>query len=317
MKRKGLFRFGKILVVSFLLVFLLGQSVSADEEAGLGEIYIGMSPMNETVVLNPGDNYRSSFLLNNPSYSQNPVSYHIEVKPFFVDEDYNPVFTDEYGLSGIADWITIVEGEKGTIEPNGMMTVEFEINVPESAPAGGQYAAIIAQTELEGNNGDGSISISEGLAMNHVVLAEITGTTINAGQIISSKIRGFAIGDKIKAYATVENSGNVHETAIATMKVYPLFSDEPIYTNENLEGVYYILPGRKLKIESEWFDTPMVGIYNVRYTVEYMEDVSEVVRMVVVCPWWLILLIFMGVIIMILRIITLVKLRQKSRMVFN
>ncbi len=301
-----------IIAISALFVLVFSVVVGGIVSAGS---HIGVSPMRESVVLNPGDIYRSSFSVSNPGYSEDEMSYEVEVQPFYVDEDYNPVYTDEYQSGDIANWIKITSGGKGTLQPNEVATVEFEIDVPETAPAGGQYAAIIAKTVAGEKNVEadgGGVSISEGMAISHVILAEVTGNTVSSGDVTDIGVQSFLLGGNITAYSTVENTGNVHGLATYTMKVYPLFSDKPIYSNEEEKEDHYVLPDRKMYIENTWAETPMVGIFNVQYTVDFMGIKSEVTRMVIVCPLWLLFIIVLIIVILVIRIVTLVKL-QKNR----
>ena len=302
-----------IAAVGVLFGLALSLAVGGIVSAGSN---IGVSPMRESVVLNPGDIYRSSFSVNNPGYSEDKLSYEIEIQPFYVDEDYNPVYTNEYQNGDIANWIKITSGGKGTLQPNDVATVEFEIDVPKDAPAGGQYAAIIAKTvagERDAETSDGgNVTISEGMAISHVILAEVTGNSISSGDVTDIGVNSFLLGGNITAYSTVENTGNIHGLATYTMKVYPLFSDKPVYNNEEEKEDHYVLPDRKMYIENTWAETPMMGIFNVQYTVEFMGIKSEVTRMVIVCPLWLLFIILLIVAILVIRIVTLVKL-QKNR----
>lgn len=299
------------LVVSFWVSAVLSVPVYADDT-----MYIGVSPMRESVVLNPGDKYKGSFIVNNPGYSEVDTPYRVEVKPFYVDEDYTPIFTNENDSGLIADWITIVSGGTGLLKPNDIKVVEFEINVPKDAPAGGQYAAIGVAVDLPHNDLEGGINIGEGMVVNHVVLAEVTGSTIIAGDILDIGVQSFMLDGAITAYSTVENTGNIHGLASYTVKVYPLFSDQALYSNEDAIETHYVLPGRKYYNESYWSETPSIGIFNVYYKVEFQGIVTEVTRMVIVCPWWLLFIIALALAILVIRIITLARLRKVNKAVF-
>jgi hypothetical protein len=279
----------------------------------VGDINITVSPMRESVVLNPGDTYKSSFTVSNPGYSEDELNYHIEKKPFYVDKDYNPVFekTADGDHQMIDDWITITSGEEGVIPPNESVIVQYEIKVPENAPAGGQYACLSAVTTVA-PSGTAGINIGEGLAINHIVLAEITGKTVMSGEITDVGIDSFKLGGAITAHSIVKNTGNVHGLAVYTMKVKPLFSDEVVYSSEGQED-HYVLPDREMYNETRWNETPMMGIFNVSYAVEFQGMKSEAESMVVICPWWLIFIIVFGIFILIFRIISLMKLSKATK----
>ncbi|MBR2753972.1 hypothetical protein IKD82_02335 [Candidatus Saccharibacteria bacterium] len=309
-KRKMILVCLTVLLMSVFSSFSNGY-VNAEESDF--DTHLGVSPMNESVILNPGDVYRGSFNVNNPGYSEKEISYYTSIGPFYVDENYNPLYENVDKKSDIAEWITITSGATGTLKPNDVTKVEFQINIPETAPAGGQYAEISVTVDLSSDEGKEGINIGESMSIGHVILVEITGDSISSGEILNAGVNSFLLGGNITAYSTVENTGNVHGQAIYRLKVYPLFSDTPIYSNEGEEEKQYILPGRKYSGESVWLDTPMVGIFNVEYTVQFMGSESVVKGMVIVCPWWLLILIIMGLILMILRIITLVKLQRMHK----
>lgn len=277
-----------------------------------GIISIGVSPLRESVVLDPGDTYKGAFKVYNPSDSDGPLTYTTYIKPFYLTEDLDPVYTNIDGNSDIADWITVTNGGSGTLEPNETASIEFKIEVPEDAPAGGQYAAIIPTEVAEASTEEG-VGIGDAIGVAHVVLAEITGNTINSGDILNVGVTNFVLDSKVVGYSTIENTGNVHAFATYTMKVYPLFSDTPIYTNEEIPEEHYVLPGRQLYNESVWEDTPQMGIFNVVYTIEYQGITDEVKSIVIACPWWMIALFAIGLILMILRIVILVKVSKKKK----
>ena len=278
----------------------------------MGDINISVSPMRENVVLNPGDTYKSSFTVSNPGYSEQELNYHVKVSPFYVNENYDPVFEDEGNSGMIAKWITITAGERGAIQPNEVAVVEYEIKVPENAPAGGQYASISAITDINSSEA-GAINIGEGIAINYIVLAEITGDTVVAGEILDAGLTSFLLNGKITASSTIRNTGNVHGLATYKMKIYPLFSDTPVFDNESDPETHYVLPDRTFHNESYWEETPMMGIYNVAYTVEFQGMKSEVTRMVIICPWWMLFIVVLGIVILIIRVISLVKLQKKAK----
>lgn len=297
-----------------LIILIIGIILVPRANATRGDINISVSPMKESVVLNPGDTYKSSFLVSNPGYSEQDLYYHIDILPFYVDEDYNPVFSKEINNDKqlMNEWVKVTAGEKGVIPPNEAVRVEYEIDVPESAPAGGQYACLSAVTDIE-PSGEGGINIGEGLAINHVILAEITGNTIISGEILDVGLQSFLLGGKMTAYSTVKNDGNVHGLATYELKVYPLFSDEPIYNNEEEVENHFILPGRTYYNKTIWEETPMMGIFNVSYVVEFQGMKSEVHKMVVICPWWIIFIIILGIVLLVLRIVSLTKLEKMAK----
>lgn len=311
---RGIIRKAAVLigVLACAVVFGVMNSVSTYAEQSFA-----VSPMSENVILNPGDSYRGAFRVNNLS-NDDDFYYVVSVGPYYVDENYSPVFTNEYDRSRIVEWITIDKSQKGKIEPGGSTIVEFTVNVPDSAAAGGQYACISVSTDADARKDEnGDAAISEGLAIGYTFFAEITGASTVSGEVLDMHIPSVLLGGKIGAFSSVKNTGNVHSMAKYTMKVYPLFSDTPVYdSSQNVmedSDTHVIFPDRTYNEEEYWHETPMVGIFNVLYTVEYQGVTSEIKGMVIVCPWWLIVLVIIGLILMTLRIVTLVKLKKAPK----
>ncbi|MBR3132096.1 hypothetical protein IKG33_01645 [Candidatus Saccharibacteria bacterium] len=303
-----------VLIVTMLLqVFGVGRTYADDEPIiEAGDVAMSVSPVRESIVLVPGDEYRSSFTVTNPGAVDHDLDYRIKIQAFYVDEEYNPVYDDKTNINQIVDWITLVSPERGTIHPNETDVVEFTIKVPEDAPSGGQYASITVLTDASDDDTGGGINIKESMGIAHLVFAEVTGNSESSGEILDAGIDTFLLGGNIRAYSMVNNTGNVHAPATYNMKVYPLFSNEAVYDTKDDPEVHYILPDRTFYTERFWYDTPMIGIFNVVYTIEYQGVTTDVTGMVIVCPWWLLLILVFLVISLIIRIITLIKLRRST-----
>ena len=73
-----------------------------------------------------------------------------------------------------------------------------------------------------------------------------------------------------------------------------------------------ILPESERYNTLSWDEAPAVGIFRVRQTIEIFDDVSTVERVVVICPFWLLFVIVVGLIAAILWIVAKFKSRQKE-----
>lgn len=272
-----------------------------------------VSPMNEKIILVPGEVYEGSFKVSNPAASTEDFNYKIEVQPFYVDEDYNPIYVNSGDFNQIVEWVT-VENPKGTIFPNGVVTIRYKINVPEDAPAGGQYASLTTMQDLSGEASAG-VSIASVPAIAHIIYAEVAGTTERAGEFVSIDVPGFVFGGNLTAKSAIKNTGNTYGTAKYSVKVTPLFSDEPVFSNEEDPTTMVIMQGRTYYSETVWPETPLFGIYNVVYAVEFDGLISkEVSKMVIVCPLWLLFIGIFGVVLLIVWIFARKK-AKKSRQI--
>jgi len=301
----------------FATIMLATGMVMSPAQAETADSYgIGVSPMKERIILNPGESFASSFTISNPASNTDKFNYQITVSPFYATEDYNITYEETGDFNQIVKWIDL-DTVSGTLEPNSTKIIDFVINVPEDAPAGGQYAAIIVGSNTSdfggnGNTGTG-ISINQAMGVAHTIFAEINGTTNHNGEIESINLPSFLFDGKIISSASIRNTGNVHGTATYKLQIYPLFSSEEIFTNEEDPETSIILPGRTLHHETVWNETPPVGIFNVVYTVEYEGMTSEISKLVIICPLWVLFIIIFVIVALIVWIVIRIKSRKKAQ----
>lgn len=277
--RKTLLRAITVGVLSLLLCFVSLSAVFADGK-------FTVSPMNQKIVLAPGETYKGSFKIGNPSTSSSDFSYKATVAPFYVDENYSPVYENNGDYTQIVEWIKI-DNPEGVIAPNGVVELYFSIDVPKTAPAGGQYAAIAVTSNTDSKTAEKAINIDTKYSISHLIYAEVAGTTKRQGEIFNANVPSFILDGNISGVSSVKNMGNVHGTATYTLQVFPLFSSEEVYTNEENPMEKTVLPDRTLTNSIAWDQTPMFGFFNVKYTVEFEGVKTEISKLVIKCPLWL------------------------------
>lgn len=311
--KKRIKRVRAILSIFVMALFMLSGLVVpfADTSADTNTDKLGfsMSPLKENVILSPGETYKSSFTIHNPATSEKDFAYEVSVTPFFVDENYRNVFEKEGAYNEIVDWITIDSPKNGTLTPNEKVEINFTINVPKNAPGGGQYAAISVTSANPTNEGDKS-AILERAAIAHTIFAEVTGNTIHSGEVKDATVPSFITSGNIYGESTIVNTGNVHGKATYTLTVNSLFSNEEIYSNSESPASHDVLPGRAYYSKTEWDKTPSVGMFNVRYVVDFDGVVTEVSKMVIICPIWLMVVLILVVVGIIVGIVVLIRKRK-------
>lgn len=303
---------------SGLLVALLAMAVAllpfngawAEDSKGAFTV----SPMNQKLILDPGESYTASFKIHAPATNNVDMNYEISVGAFYVDEDYETTFDEAGDMNQIVDWITIDSAKKGKLTPNEGEEVIFTIDVPKDAPAGGQYATIkvTSKADESGESTSGTAAtVQQVFQIAHLVFAEITGDTIHNGEIAEINVPSFLLSGNIAGTSAIKNTGNVHGSAKYTLQVFPLFSGEEVYTNEEEPETRTILPDRTLYNELTWENTPAFGIFNVIYTVEFEGVTAQVSKLVIKCPIWLLAIIIFIIAVLIIWLIIRARGRKK------
>ena len=145
------------------------------------------------------------------------------------------------------------------------------------------------------------------------VYSRVEGETNRCGKILEANIPALLFKPPITASGRVENCGNIDLNVKYTLSVYPLFSNEEIYTNEEDPFILATLPETRRYNSLEWEQTPSFGIYKVKLSIEYNEETKTVEKLVLVCPLWLIILIVVFIGAVIFWLVSRSKNRKKAK----
>lgn len=318
MKNKKISRAIFSLLAIFAMFLPLAGVYSANADTKWS---FSVSPMKEKILLTPGEQYSSAVSVYVQEGDVSDIRYKVEVEGFYVDENYNNTFTECATYCEMKNWITIESPTEGVLAPGEQVDIKYTIDVPKNAPGGGQYASIIVQgdpwTGESGNkdNPDGgnvTSTIKEEKKIAYTIYAEVAGDVNRWGEITDIDVPSFLLSGNIKGTAAVKNTGNVHGDATYKLQVFPLFSDEEIYTNEEDPDSKTILPDRTRYEETVWEGTPGAGIFNVVYTVEFEGVTAQVSKMVIKCPIWLLFIIIFVIFALIFYFVAKAKARKKA-----
>lgn len=298
--------------------------VVSDAKSVLAEGYgLTVAPMYQNLIIDKNDSIKSSFRVSNPISSTQDTYYSIDVEPFYMNDDGGIVHEAENDRNEIIKWISFDVPTEGKLSPNEVKEISFTITTPDSAPAGGQYVSILVtasdkpinddKSSSEAGAGDYGATIKETKRMSHLIYAEIAGSTIKRGEIYDVKLPSLLLSGDITGSAFIKNTGNVHGDAKSTLQVYPLFSSEEIYSNEENPEMRTVLPDRSLYAETKWDKTPALGIFNVVYTVEFGETKQQVSKMVIKCPLWLLFILLFAIFAIVIFFVVRFKKRNSGR----
>ncbi len=271
-----------------------------------------VSPMAQTMKLEAGKIYRGYISVSNPRESESDFYYQANVGPYsVVDSDYTVDFDTMDESSEIVNWIQI-ENPTGVVKPNESKKIYFNIVVPDTAAAHGEYAVINvgADPNYASMNSTG---ILDSFEMASVIFAEVEGEMRHEGEVSDVSIGGFSTGGRVTSRLEFTNSGDVHETATVKDIIRNTISGEEIIVNGD-EGEIYseiIMPGTTRVLTRELGGMSGLGIYNVTEEVKYMGETSSYEQTVIVCPIWFIVLVLITMITLIGTIIAIVRKRLR------
>lgn len=275
-----------ISAITASLIALISVS-GATPASAIGQFAV--SPMYQLITLTPGETYIGNFQIINPADHQYDFYYSVSVEPFTTGDDYDLTFTSNEDYNLITDWIKVYEPE-GVIAPNETAEIRFSIDVPKDAPAGGQYVALTVSS-AQYNLDTTMVDIKQTYAASHLIYADVAGETIRKGSITDVNVPSFLFSGNITGSASIKNEGNVHSQSTQTLQVFPFFSKEEVFTNEEDPKTSWIMPGATNYSSVAWEGTPSLGVFHVIYNVEYEGVEANVDKIVIVCPLWLLFIL--------------------------
>lgn len=327
------------------------EDESESEEPTAGQISISISPVTEEFQLNSNSMYEG--VLNVTNAGSEPFDFEVFSAPYSfsmseTNNGYTPNYTNENSYTQIARWITIkdqagnyvssVKDEEGTehptfsAAPGETVAVEYRINTPDNIPAGGQYAALFAQTLPKESNSSG-INALANLGM------KVFGRSEEGEAVQSADIYDLAIKNTIEketdveengqtvqktttlghinASAMVKNTGNLDFSAKGVLKVTDIFGAGVYYETPEGAAQVSIIPESELPISDEWQDTPSIGLYRVNWTVTAGEDVKSIETVILLMPPYVIIITIILLTIIIVWIIMMVRRRKERRSRFT
>lgn len=286
-----------VLAAMLLLVLPVFSVVNVFADEGGVSSTMTVSPMTQKLILVPGEQTRASIKVSNPYEAKQNLDYSVTVGSFSqrkdddTKDDYGTVDTSTMSsYNQIVDWI-ILDRDSGSVAPNQTDVLSFTINVPEDAPAGGQYATILVQDDTDyTKDGGGNVSIKSVTRIGSIIYAEVAGETRQTADILENNVPSFLLSSKLETTSMVQNAGNVHTDAEYKLIVSPLFGGEEICTNEENPNHSLVLPETQ-KYYTQECDLPAVGIFRVKQSIKIFNEESVVEKIVIVCPLWLIFII--------------------------
>lgn len=306
-KRQWLSRIFIVLAAILTIIGVPFLTYAAEEP----EYQLGISPAKHDFdALEPGESYTDTFKIKNSGKQE--LQYKISFAPYSVsDETYDPDTTTKTKYSDIAEWVTINGDMSGTLASNESREVEYKVDVPLDAHGGAQMAAIIVTMNRNETTGE-QTAIESVQQLGYVIYGNVNGDVIKTGKVLENKVPGFLFNPPILGSSTVENTGNVYTRATYKLQVFPLFSDEEVYTNEENPENNIIFPETKRYNEIKWEGSPHLGIFRVRQTVKIFDEESVTEKIVFLCPIWFLFIVILLIFLIVFWIVSRIFKRKRE-----
>lgn len=324
---KKLIKLIPAIAILFGGTFCFPTSVIAEgEEKGdmpTPDIWLQISPVSKRTKIAPSEVQDGDFIVEN--IGAKDFDYKVYATPYYATsgENYDWNFTIENSYTQIARWITF-ENKDGEyvkeatfhIKTGEKQTVKYRINTPADVPAGGQYAALFAQSlEDDSKKEDATAGIKTISRVGMVLYAKADGNTRDVAEISNYSFDKFKFSGNLKATATIKNDGNTDFTASVDYTVKTLFGKE-LYSLPEGQKAYILLPETERTVNVEWADTPFMGIFQVNYKVSALNQVKDQSSIVLVLPIFVGIIALLLLTVVVIWIIILIRKRneRKSRL---
>ncbi len=299
------------IVVSVLAVLgaVLLPSSSAFADESSVDYRLSITPTQKSFgTIKPGETYSDKFKVKNTG--REPFDFSISFAPYNVEgQEYTANYDKATKYNDIADWLS-VDIEHGTVAAGDETEITYSFTVPEGTHGGAQLGTIMITMNDSNDKTDGGVETVRRLG--YLVFGNVDGEITTTAKILENKIPSFIFTPPITATSLVENTGNVYTGATYSLQVFPLFSDEEVYTNEEEPDKNIIFPETKRFYTTSWEGAPQLGIFRVRQTIKIFDEVSTVEKLVFLCPIWFLFIIVLIIFVAIFWIVSRIRGRNKE-----
>lgn len=265
-----------------LLLLLLGAFFPVISYAQ-SALSLSISPTLFDMTANPEQEWVSTIrVINSNPYD---ISVYVSVVNFTPKGEggigeFVPVNPDESQGQTLAEWIS-TEGDDLLVPAERTIDVPLHIKVPEDAPPGGHYAAVLIGTKSL-NKDEQKTLLETSQVVTSLVFLKVTGDVVEKGSI-----RSFRALDSIveKPEMTFElrfqNDGNVHLLPQGEIKILNMWGQERGIIPVNQKTLFgNVLPNQIRKYSFSWtgeWSLSDMGRYTAMATLGYGADSKQFV----------------------------------------
>lgn len=307
----------------------------------VGDLVMSISPSEQVIELTPGQQYEGSVTVTN--VGRLAFDFTLEAAPYHVNDDtYDPDFSTDNSYTNLKNWLSFPESSY-RLAPSQSVDAKFVVDVPEDAPNGGQYAAImiqnsLARAQIPSDEADQTSTDDQSSAdpqNNSPLDIQVRAAAVLYGHVAGGELRESAelaahelpslvLGGALSAATAIKNSGNVDFYARQTLSIRNFFTNtEILQPTEDGDAApffetFIVLPGTTRTSVLRWnladTSTFPIGLYRISQTVVFLDQAYTFEHLLLVCPVWLaILIVFLLVLGLVWLILGLLKRRKTKR----
>lgn len=281
------------------IVLLFGTSLPGVIHAQNSVTY-SVSPTIFDMTATPGQTWRSTVRVINPNKFD--LTLYLDVSGFVPKgEDGIPQFLkkDEVEALSLPNWIT--SDKEFTVPAEKTIEIPFTIAVPQDAPPGGHYAALLVSTKPAPQNGE-ETKVQTSQVISSLVFLRVTGNIAELSSIRSFRTADYIVSRPETTFdLRIENKGNVHVLPQGEIKIYNMWGQERGIVPINQQTLFgNVLPNSVRKYSFTWkgdWSFSDIGRYTAVATLAYGSDTRQFLTADTafwIIPWKFLLALFTG-----------------------
>jgi hypothetical protein len=239
---------------------------------------ISISPTLFNVSANPGQHWSSGVkIINSNPYD---MTIYVEAVDFVSQGEsgqgiFVPIGESDTARQTMASWIEL-QAVEYTVRAEQTITIPFTVIVPENAPPGGHYSALMIGTRPPLSS-DKSTVVTTSQVVTSLLFLRVSGDIVEQGRIRSFSTRS-RLMERPEAMFDLrfENDGNVHVQPQGEIKIFNMWGQERGVIPINRDHLYgNVLANSVRNYSYEWrgeWSLSDIGRYRALATVAYGQD---------------------------------------------
>lgn len=261
----------KIFSAAVIALFLIPIGAFAQESQSLS-----VSPTIFEMTANPGQVWQSTLRVINPNpYDLRLYTDVVNFRPLGEKgaSEFIPIAEDSSEPATFAEWIDVPDGQL-LVPAEQTLQIPIIINVPENAPPGGHFAAVLVGTRAP-ESGAGQVETAQ--VVSSLLFLRISGDIIESGNIRSFRTTSRLL-DRPQATFELrfENKGNVHLQPQGEIVIKNMWGQERGTIPVNQRTLFgNVLPNSVRNYSFTWtgeWSPSDIGLYNAEVVLAYGEE---------------------------------------------